>query len=125
MSGWLWFLGYWIGAVVCGRYYVLRVQEKMDRANADLRGNYYRVTRTNWYQSPDAPIILFVMLFWPVALMGWTSYKAAFPRGVITKFAKQRAIDERQAAKQAELEQMAAEIKKTSAAAGLRVPEGL
>lgn len=118
MSWWVWIVVYWIGAVATARFHVLRIQENVDR-------DKFYAHRTSWRDHPDSFAVIFTMMFWPLVAVAWLSYKAAFPRGVVSRYAKQRALEEKQQAQAKELKRMAAEIKELSKAADLKIPEGL
>jgi hypothetical protein len=126
---WLWVSGYVAGGMLAFRLAYLDITEDSEREVDACTDHKYKegqgCQKPHKHFEGNSVMATVAALLWPVIGAGMLVWKIMFPRGAVTKYAKQKAVSQQQAAKELELEQLAKDIKKASKAAGLRVPEGL
>lgn len=126
---WLWVSSYVAGGMLAFRLAYLDVTEDSERRVDACTDHVYKegegCQKPHRHYEGNTVMTTVVALFWPLVGAAMLSWKIMFPRGTVTKYAKQKAIAQKQAAKELELEQLAEDIKKSSKANGLTVPKGL
>jgi len=85
----LYVLNYLIGALLMTRIITLRLRDKYERRMAYWRDQVrYGSGRPEWYAYVWGIIPLVV--FWPIVVLAFASWKLIFPRGVKTQFVRER-----------------------------------
>ena len=80
MSDWWWYGGYYIGALLTVRAYILFMQTKVEKEGR----------RRHWHQEPESVFVVFAALLWPIFATAWLSWKVMFPRGIRTRYSVQQ-----------------------------------
>jgi hypothetical protein len=79
----LYVLCYFVGAALTLRGLVLNFQDRIDRRRA--KGKYTMSLMLEY-----GPHIVVGAMFWPFLILGWGTWKLLFPRGVKSKYARER-----------------------------------
>ena len=90
-------LGYYAGAMIMLRQFVLWLDGKREARN-EIR----RRRRARWYREDEVYLAIPVVIAWPVVVLAIASWKLMFPHGVKTRAARQREREARQQAAEKE-----------------------